>query len=228
MAKPRLNVARLDKDEQAALLEELLGAGAMATVVEAKKTRAELSMAGEYVEQAQEFVDNMGKTYGITTGFQPFDDLTMGLHGGDLVVLGGQTSHGKSLLANNIAYTMAKDGKPVLFATLEMTKPMTTARFLQLAKEDNVHVEDLPIYYQLANELSYQDIGMLIGNAKNYGCQIAIIDHLHFFPRGQGDNVRNEISRITKHMKEQAVEHDIPVVLLSHVRRLEDKKKNQH
>jgi len=76
---------------------------------------------------------------GIHTGFSEFDRITNGLHGGELVIIGGPTSHGKSIVMHNIAvnawlggYSPLDDlpddldsvvgGKNVLYFSLEMPK----------------------------------------------------------------------------------------------------------
>jgi len=69
---------------------------------------------------------------------------------------------------------------------------------------------------QRAPAVSYQDIDVLMQKAKDFGACLVVIDHLHFFSRS-ADNEARELSRITKHFKECAVEHELPVILLSHV-----------
>ena len=49
------------------------------------------------------------------------------------------------------------------------------------------------------------------------GCDMVIIDHLHFFSRST-DNQTNEISKITKEFKEAAVQYEIPLLLLCHIK----------
>jgi replicative DNA helicase len=183
----------------------------------------------DYTEAAKARLAAWGKLQGLSTGYKELDAMTGGLCGGELIILAGQTSHGKSQLAANIAYNIAVEGDPVLFVTLEMTKPETTSRFMKIYEYENEFespegVAGLPILFQTKNELDYRDIGLLMQRAKVEGAKAVIIDHLHYFPRGTGDNVRNEIGRITKHFKECAIEHDLPVILLSHTRRLTDPK----
>lgn len=193
-----------------------------------KDENTELAIIADYTEAAKERLKQWGKLQGISTGYDSLDKLTGGLCPGELVIVAGQTSHGKSQLAANIAYNVASRGEPVLFVSLEMTKPETTSRFMRIYEHehpgDSDGVASLPIMYQSQNELEYSDISLLMWKAKENGAKLVIIDHLHYFPRGTGDNIRNEIGRITKHFKECAIKHDLPVLLLSHVRRLSDPK----
>lgn len=217
-----IKIESLDDNEADNLLDRLLTRRPLKEHLAAKEYRTELTIINEHIEAAQELVAHEGDIYGVTTGIKGFDELTCGLKGGDLVVLAGQTSHGKSLMALNIAYRMAKDHKPILFTTLEMSKARVTARIMSMAARDGVDPYSLPILYQEATALAYNDIGMLVAKAKENDCQLVIIDHLHFFPRGISGNVAMEIGRITKHFKEVAVEHDMPIILISHVNRLND------
>lgn len=223
-------IDKLDEEGLDKLQDKLLDKNSLEDYGDRKDKDSEISIISDYIEPAMERIKNWGKLQGLSTGYWGLDEMTGGLNGGELIILAGQTSHGKSQLAANISYNVAKAGKPVLFVTLEMTKPETTSRFMKLYQYDHTNddgsgVGELPIMYQLKNELNYKDIGMLMQKAKEFDCGLVVIDHLHYFPRGTGDNIRNEIGRITKHFKECAIAYDLPVVLLSHVRRLEQTKK---
>lgn len=180
----------------------------------------DIAFADEYREGAEEYVKNYGKFNGVSTGYDEIDRRLGSFLPGEMLTIGGDTGHGKSLLVQNIAYKAYKrNGRPVLFVTLEMTKEQTLARMLKIAEPDD---DVSGIIFQRASAVSYRDIDILIQKAKEYDCCMVIIDHLHFFPRSQGDNQRSEISRITKHFKENAIEHEIPIILVSHIRRPQD------
>ena len=220
----RLDVDRLDDREADDLLNKLIQRRPLKELASAKDDRTGITYLGEWIDAAQELVDNEGKIFGLETGIRAFDELSMGLKGGDLIVLAGQTSHGKSLMGVNIAYSLAIQGIPVMFTTLEMTKARTTQRFMSIAKMQGKEPAGLPVIYQEETALDYNDIGLLIAKAKKENAKLIIVDHLHFFPRGISGNTAMEIGRITKHFKEVAVAHDIPVILISHVNRLADPK----
>jgi replicative DNA helicase len=219
---------RLDSDQQMQLKDKLNQPGYMPDVLyNAYKNEATaLTMMSEWVDEAQELVDNFGKIIGLRTGYDTLDDLTKGLKGGDLIVLAGQPSHGKTLVGNNIAYRMAKNGDPVLFITLEMTKAKVTARMMQIARQDGTDPMALPIYYQQMDWVSANDIPKLIQKAmEEAGVKTVIIDHLHFMADRDARDMRMEIGKITQSMKRVAVKHNIPIILLAQVKRLEDENK---
>jgi replicative DNA helicase len=131
-----------------------------------------------------------------------------------LFTLGGDTGHGKSLLAMNIAQNAYdKYQKPVLMVNLELTRNQAVQRFYNLSGKDHDYAG---IMVQRAPAVTYKDIDVLMKKAKDEGCCLVVIDHLHFFSRSAENSVQ-ELSRIMKHFKECAVEHELPVLLLSHV-----------
>jgi replicative DNA helicase len=67
----------------------------------------------------------------IPTGFTELDEMIgNGLGAGDLVVLGGSTSAGKTSIAANITYNIASQGIPALYFNLEMTRKQLADRLL--------------------------------------------------------------------------------------------------
>jgi replicative DNA helicase len=215
-------VKRLDKEDRSALIDKMLEPGVWAEHNKLKEEATALTMLGEWIEPAQELVENRGKIIGLQTGYESIDDLTKGLKAGDLIVLAGQASHGKTLVANNITYRIAKRNEPVLFVTLEMTKAKITSRFMMIAEDDNHDPADLPIYYQQTDWLSAPDLERIIKKAVAEGVKTVVIDHLHFLADRAARDMRGEIGSITKKMKQCAVELEIPIILLAQVKRLED------
>lgn len=155
-----------------------------------------------------------GQYDGIHTGYDNVDSLTGSFLPGELFTVGGDTGHGKSLFAMNIAQNVYKNYlRPVLMVNLELTEEQARGRFYDLSGEDHDYSG---IMIQKAPAVSYRDIDILMKKAKEEDACFVVIDHLHFFSRS-ADNQANEISRIMKHFKECAVENKLPVMLLSHV-----------
>lgn len=185
-----------------------------------RETRTKLVPISDFIEAAKKLYANRGKVQGLSTGIKKVDEMTQGMLGGELILIGGQSHHGKTQLATNIIYNVAKLGKRVTFVTLEMTKPQITERFLQIAGEGNEDsVGELPIDFQEAMHLDYRDISFLTGKAKKMGSELVVIDHLHYFVR-DAENQSNEIGSIVKNFSEFSKVHNIPVILISHVTKL--------
>jgi len=188
-----------------------------------KQNKYQVASMLDFIDEAQDRFDNWGKMQGLSTGFPSIDKLTLGLVGGELIIVAGQTSRGKTLLSMNIANNIAKTGKTVLFVTLEMTHAELTSRYMfvnggaQSGDFGNVAANTL---FQANDELDWKDIDGLIKNAKEeLNVDLVVIDHLHYFTR-ELQNVAEDLGRITKEFKKNAIRYNIPVILISHVRKM--------
>ena len=183
-----------------------------------------------------------GETNGLLTGISDFDDITNGLQDGDLTILAGRPSMGKTAVAIHMGMTMAKSNKHVLIFSLEMTA-------VQLGNRMLLNESDIPIRHFKAGTLySHQEAAMhetadLIANRsitiadipgmsvaqirnialrqqRNTGVDVIFIDYLQLIQSGTNILTRHlDLSQITKACKNLAKELNIPVVLLSQLNR---------
>ncbi len=185
------------------------------SIFETDEPSVSFRAAAEFEEEARELVKNWGTYQGLQTGIRAIDCLTKGLVGGELIIVAGETSHGKTLTAINMATKLAEKGNSVLFVTLEMTWPQMTARIMKTTDKD---LGSLPIIFQDKDELNWKDVDRLIGDAVKEGVQCVFVDHLHYFSR-ELEKVSEDLGRITKEFKKNAIRHNVPIVLISHVRK---------
>lgn len=197
-------------------VDEYLVSGLAKDADESKK-QYEIVLASDYVEDAKELVKNWGKMQGISSGYPSIDKLTKGFVPGELIIIGGATSNGKTTLAVNMATKILAKGKSVLFVTLEMTRAQLTSRMMYVSDEflDNTAL----MTYQKTDELNWKSIDGLIGRAvEEMGVDIVFIDHLHHFTR-ELNNVAEDLGRITKEFQKNAHARNIPIVVISHTRK---------
>ena len=71
-----------------------------------------------------------GQQTGITTGLQDLDDMTSGLHGGELIVLSARPAMGKTAVSLHFGKSAAKQGIPVVIFSLEMDSISLYERFI--------------------------------------------------------------------------------------------------
>lgn len=177
----------------------------------------------DYVEASKERYAHWGDMQGLSSGFPSIDQLTLGLAGGELVIIAGPTSRGKTLLAMNIANNVAKNSGRVLFVTLEMTHEELTSRYMFANNgwdTSDFNTVAANTIFQVNDELDWRDIDGLMQNAKQQlDVDLVIIDHLHYFTRELA-NVAEDLGRITKEFKKNAKRYKIPVILISHIRKL--------
>ena len=188
-----------------------------------KQNKYQVASMLDYVDASKERFEHWGEMQGLSTGFPSIDKLTLGLLGGELIIIAGPTSKGKTLLSMNIANNVAKKGGRVLFVTLEMTHEELTSRYMFANggwdTNDFATVAANTIF-QVNDELDWQDVDGLMQNAKEQlDVDLVIIDHLHYFTR-ELQNVAEDLGRITKEFKKNAKRYNIPVILISHIRKL--------
>ncbi len=189
-----------------------------------KHNKYQVASMADFIEESKERYANWGKMQGLSTGFPSIDDLTLGLSGGELIIIAGPTSKGKTLLAMSMANNITKEGGRVLFVTLEMTYAELTSRYMYINSgwdtDDFINAAANTIF-QVNDELDWQDIDGLIQNAKEeLDVDLVVIDHLHYLSR-ELQNVAEDLGRITKEFKKNAIRYNIPIILISHIRKLQ-------
>lgn len=191
---------------------------------ESSKGEIELGLLADYVEDAQFILDHWGQMMGHSSGYASVDALTKGFVEGEMSIVGAETSVGKTTFMCNLAVNMAKQGLTVLFVSLETDKPNLTAKIAKIAGKDFERIAPF-IAVNKSDELNWKSVDKLVEKAVDeMGVSAIFIDHLHYFSR-ELDKVAEDLGRITKEMKKNAIRHKIPIILASHVRKLEGKKK---
>ena len=185
---------------------------------------------------------------GILTGLKVFD-RTYGFHEGDLVIIAGYPSHGKTTLATTIAKNIAAYGVPSVFYSMEMTAKQLTARILAsvtnvpatqilYGKLNDVEfdsfydsakkVANLPLYFDERNKTSISKIKNSVHRlVKLYGVRVVFVDYLQILVNGSRLDSREQIlGDMARDLKRMAVEENVCVVALSQLNR-KDKEANQ-
>ncbi|HEX6849992.1 MAG TPA: replicative DNA helicase [Candidatus Polarisedimenticolaceae bacterium] len=225
----------LDEAEKAIfrVSEERLRAGFIPLKVVAEqslKTIEELTRQGELVT-------------GLPTGYLQLDEMTAGLQPTDLVILAARPAMGKTSLALNLAAHVAlHHGRTVGVFSLEMSHTQLFQRMLCCeAKIDNhrlrtgrIGKEDwqriIKVYGRLAEAPVFIDdtpgIGIMEMRAKarrlklERGLDLLVVDYLQLMRgRGRYESRQQEISDISRSLKEIAKELRVPVVALSQLSR---------
>lgn len=211
------NIGKLTPAERTELDRKMVGH--LATDAESRRLKYQLEVASDYLDEAHLLQEQWGKMQGLSSGFPSVDRLTKGFVPGELTIIAGPTSHGKTSLAVNICAKLAVQQVPVLFVTLEMTKAQLTSRLLYA--EDGFVDYSAHVGFQKCNDLDWQDVrGLIRTAAQELGVQAVIIDHLHYFTR-EVERLSEDLGRITKELKAAADDNQVPVLLISHVRRAE-------
>jgi replicative DNA helicase len=187
--------------------------------------------------------EHPGILTGLPTGFVDFDNMTSGLQPADLIIIAGRPSMGKTAFALNIAqHAATKLQKTVGIFSLEMSKEQLMLRFICSEAQVNAHrlrsgectreewsrlmkamavLTDASIYLDDSSGLTPLDMGAKARRLKlEHGCDLLIVDYLQMMRmKGRYDNRQQEITAISRSMKEIAKELNVPVVALSQLHR---------
>ncbi len=177
---------------------------------------------------------------GIMTGLNIFDSR-FGWHGGDLVIIAGGTSQGKSTLATTISYNMAAAGIPNAYYSMEMSAKQLTARMMarrtgisssttlygklndneyQRVYDGSLAMKQLPIYFDEKNKTSFVNLVSSVRRlVKRYGIKVVFIDYLQILANGAKENRESMLGDMARDLKRLAVEEDICVCALSQLSR---------
>jgi replicative DNA helicase len=202
----------------------------------------------ECVERCEELQDKGGIT-GVPTGYIDLDALLCGFQGGDLILLAGRPSMGKTALMNCAAVNAAERGFPSAICQLEMTNIQTGNRLLALngkvnsmkfrsgkfSNEDWFKIQSTAsklsgykIYVDDSAVSNYQEIQKKARYAvKNYDIKILFIDYLGFIDGEKDQGKVNEIQTISRGLKATAKELNIPVILLCQLNRSLEQRPNK-
>ena len=190
---------------------------------------------------------------GLTSGFDNLDLLTQGFQKSDLIIIAGRPSVGKTALTLNIGLNILKLTKlPVLFFSLEMSKEQIMYRIL--ASESDINqkqlkngylsendwaklnkafrlVSKLPFFLDDNSNLSIQEIRSKIKTLYFQQTEIGIIiiDYLQLIKDLELKNINRvqELTKITRDLKNLARELNIPIIVLSQLNRNIDTRINK-
>jgi replicative DNA helicase len=229
--------------------DEIL-AGAEETLLKLGEARMKSGLlnAGQILEDYEgglnAFLDPSKRIKGIGTGFTKFDELTGGLHGGDLVIVAGRPSMGKTALALNIAQHVAlKNKQTVAIFSLEMSKESLLTRMLcsaarvdsqkfragYLNQEErrklNHALQELvqaPLYIDDTPGAHLMDMHAKLRRlqSERHHLGLVIVDYLQLMTAGaRFENRNQEVSALSRGMKMLAKELNAPVMVLSQLSR---------
>jgi len=181
---------------------------------------------------------------GIATGYHELDQLMCGLQNGEMIIIAGRPSMGKTSFAMNIAEHMGVVDKiPVAIFSLEMSNQQLAERFLsskskidaQNIKRGRLSDEHYKLLIESCDELSSAPIYIDDMAAmtplelraktrrlkKQYGIKCVIVDYMQLMSCGAGrvESRQQEVTLISRHLKALAKELDVPVVVLSQLNR---------
>jgi replicative DNA helicase len=195
--------------------------------------------------------DNPTGLAGLSTGFVDLDAKTTGLHPGDLVILAGRPSMGKTSFALNVAeHVVLYEKKPAAVFSMEMPAEQLALRILssfaripmgrlrggelddrdwdRLVSQGGL-IREAPLYIDETGALSPLELRARARRIKaRHGLGLIVVDYIQLMQvPGTKENRTNEISEISRSLKALAKELEVPVIALSQLNRGVEQRDNK-
>lgn len=185
-----------------------------------------------------------GQVTGLPTGFGVLDEMTAGMHGGELIVVAGRPGMGKTAFALRIMENVAVDhGRAAALFSLEMSSDQIVQRLLSSRARVGSHrlrtgrlrdhewenlvrsagpLAESPIFIDDTATMNVWDLRTKARLLKSqYDLQLIVVDYLQLMSGGERvENRQQEISLISRSLKGLAKELDIPVIACSQLSRM--------
>ena len=181
--------------------------------------------------------------YGVPTGFAEFDDLTNGLHSGQMIIVAARPAMGKSTLALDLCRAASiHNNMTSVFFSLEMTRAEIVMRLLsaeakvalnhirtgQMTEDDwerlarkMGEVSAAPMYIDDSPNMTMMEIRAKARRLKQkHDLRLVVIDYLQLMSSGKKVESRQlEVSEFSRQIKLLAKELEVPIIALSQLNR---------
>jgi len=191
-----------------------------------------------------------GKRKGINTCFADIDSVVGGLRNGELIILGGRPSMGKSSLGLQYAINASIQGKGALFISAEMSMDMISQRLIQimagvdsrnlydsyLSEQERQRLQDtqntldhIPLFFSTETPVTVSSIRAKARELQRDGkLNLIVVDYLQMMDTGKSTEGRTrDIGIISRGLKGIAKEFDIPLVALSSLSRATEQRNDK-
>ncbi|MEV4438097.1 replicative DNA helicase [Streptomyces sp. NPDC049577] len=223
-------------------------AGAEITGIAGDRTDDESADIGDdddaFMDELEAFQKH-GRADGVPTGFTDLDNLTGGLHGGQMIIVAARPAIGKSTLAIDFVRAAAiKNGKHVLFFSLEMSRTEIKQRIYSAQAKVALHhlrtkggmtdddwdrirdkspeINAAPIHLDTdPNRTVMQIKAKARRRQQRHGLDLIVIDYLQLIQSSgrRAENRQVEVSQMSRDLKLLAKELNVPVVVLAQLNR---------
>jgi replicative DNA helicase len=222
------------------------------------RTKQDLANPGRIIEEYQgglnAFLDPSKRIRGVSTGYIKVDEMTGGLHPGELIILAARPSMGKTALALNIAQHVATNphaSRTVAVFSLEMSKESLLTRMIcaaarvdqskfragYLNKDERRQLQkaaadlaEAPLYIDDTAGINLMDIHAKLRRLKaEHGLGLVIVDYLQLMSgRGRFENRNQEVSYLSRGLKLLSKELSVPFLVLSQLSRAPEQRPGDH
>ena len=207
------------------------------------------------LDKLHELSEKKGGLIGASTGFKDLDKELLGIQNGDLIIVAGRPSMGKTAFAMNMAENVLLDRErkgAVLIFSLEMPGESLTTRLLsgmcklnqqsvrsgqlkdnelKLLMQEADRLRDLPLWIDDSSMLSPMELrakARRLARQEEGGLSMIVVDYLQLMQLpASAENRVNQISEISRSLKSLAKELNVPVIALSQLNRAVEARPNR-
>ncbi len=207
---------------------------------------------GEYFERIEYLMQNPDAPLGLPTGFRDLDELFGGLQRSDLLIFAGRPGMGKTSFLLSLAMNAAKVGARIAIFTMEMGTDQIVQRFMsmetgintQKLRSGQLSQQEWAKFVQAIGRLSnlriYIDDTPAVSPIEmrtkcrrmmhEHGLDLVIVDYIQLMSAGGGyeNNRVQEISYISRSLKELARELDVPMFSAAQLSRAVEQRQDKH
>lgn len=239
--------------------DEIL-AGAEESLLRLGETRARQALVnpGQIIREFEGglsvFLDPSKRIKGVSTGFRKLDEMTAGLHEGELIIIAARPAMGKTAFALNMAQHVAlnpTDPRTVAVFSLEMSKESLLTRMVcasarvdqqkfragYLNQEERRRLQmaamqmvEAPLFIDDTAGTHLMDIHAKLRRLQaEHGLGLVVVDYLQLMnTKGRSENRQQEVSTISRGLKLMAKELRIPFIVLSQLSRAPETRPGDH
>ncbi|MBQ7275931.1 MAG: replicative DNA helicase [Bacilli bacterium] len=200
-------------------------------------------LTDEVIEVIENNKENEGGLIGIDTGFEELNKITNGFKKSELIILAARPAVGKSAFALNVAAAACKTKKHVVLFSLEMGSGQLLMRMLAsqsgvdlsritsgnlddeqmaLILQAKVVLDKYQLYIDQSSTNNVRDIKAKCQKLHREGnLDLIIIDYLQLLVSGDKNvgNIVQEVTKISRALKQMAIQFGVPVLALSQLSR---------
>ena len=205
-----------------------------------------LEHISKYIQEVDNRLQGIAvNNLGYQSGYSFLDETISGLRKGELIIVAGRPSMGKTALALNMLYNLAKGGVEVALFSLEMDAISIATRLIALDSKvpiwqvrgvDNREVREkclesfaylssFPIYINDNPLVEPTQIRGILRRHKNV--QAIAVDHIQQMRLKKSENKVLEVTEIARELKSIAREFNIPVIAISQLSRGVESRENK-
>lgn len=198
----------------------------------------------EATSRIEKRFETKGTIQGIPYGIDALDKATSGMHRGELIVIAGRPSMGKSALAGNVLSSVGSGGMDGLLFNLEMNRldiidRLCAAHGIRYERIRNGWLKDADwsnleramaaihgwkLWIDDTPAISLREIRAKARRQKKTGLDLVVVDYLQLMGLPKKDNRTQALGEVSRGLKLLARELNVPVVLLSQLSRDVDKR----